>query len=267
MFTKLLPLILAMAPAIHAAGWITWTQVNPETQLQGVFTGGTGAYAGTVTATVTNSTSGSTAGINGIIVQSTTNLTTNFTNNYPTNPGPIFPNFGVSYNDSQDAYTVTVDFSGLANGYLPAGSLLAILDVDIQENLRNLRATDASSSAISTAWLNQRPGVAGFLDYANSNGDQTGSVTAPNMSDLNGVYQFLGNTQNDSAALLGYFTTQNIRTFAFEFDKSNNDISIDGTGGYGISIGEDVPEPSTTAMLSIAALAITIRLRYKLNRA
>ncbi len=34
------------------AGWITWTQATPVTQVQGTFTGGTGAYAGTVTATV-----------------------------------------------------------------------------------------------------------------------------------------------------------------------------------------------------------------------
>ncbi len=87
------------------------------------------------------------------------------------------------------------------------------------------------------------------------------------MSDTAGVYQFLGANPNDTAALLGYLTTQNIRTFAFEFDKSNNGSSIDGTGGYGISIGENVPEPSTTAMLSIAALAFVIRMRHKLNRA
>ncbi|MFN7939752.1 MAG: hypothetical protein U0R19_40875 [Bryobacteraceae bacterium] len=175
--------------------------------MQGVFTGGTGAYSGTVTATVTNSSSGATTGINGVIVQSTTNLTTTFQDNYHPNPGPVFPNFGVTYNDSQDAYTVTVDFSGLANGYLPAGSILAILDVDIQENLRDLRATDPSSAAILTAWLIQRPGDAGFLDYANIDGDQTGSLTAPTISNLNGVYQFLGKTPNDTAALIGYLTT------------------------------------------------------------
>ncbi|MBS1830172.1 MAG: PEP-CTERM sorting domain-containing protein [Acidobacteria bacterium] len=267
MLTNLFPLVIAMAPAIHAAGWVTWTQINPETQVQGVFTGGAGAYAGTVTATVSGASSGATTGINGLIVQSTTNLTTNFTNNYHTNPGPVFPNFGVTYNDSQDEYTVTVDFSGLANGYLPAGSILAILDVDIEENIRDLRATDPSSAAITTAWLIQRAGVAGFLDYVNADGDQTGSLTAPTMSNSAGVYQFLGKGFNDNAALLGYFTTQDIRTFTFEFDKSNNATSFNGTGGYGISIGEDVPEPSTTALLSIAALAFAIRMRRNLRRA
>lgn len=79
-------------------------------------------------------------------------LTTTFKNNYPVNAGGGFTVLANSYNDSGDAFRMTLDFSGLAGGALPVGSLLVILDLDINESYQNVTAYQGTT-ALATNWL------------------------------------------------------------------------------------------------------------------
>jgi hypothetical protein len=250
----------ACLPAAQA-GWVDWTVVTPGTQFTGVFENGSGAYAGTVTANVTSANQGVDPGISGLLSQSTNTLTATFLAHYIPNSGGTLPNLGISYNDSSDSYVVTISFAGLANGYLPAGTTIGFLDIDIEENLRNLSALDIDGNVINSSWLAQRAGTPGFFDYHNSGGDSTGFVTAPALSNAAGVYQFLGQIPNDTAVMLGYVTTQNVSSFSFLFDKTTPGVS--GPGGYGLTVGEQVPEPGTylLSILGLAALGLRQRLR------
>ena len=250
--------LLATAGQLQA-GWITWTNstTTPGLAASGVFAGGSGAYSGTVSAALSDVTDGlGTAGVPGLDARLYVNgdLTTSFKANYPVNnPGGSFTALANSYNDSGDSYTITVDFSGLMNGYLPAGSLFAILDLDILENYRNVKAFGGTGQ-INTPWLAARTGTAGLLDWYNIDGDQTGSVAGPTGSEALGVYQFVGPAGNYTSALAGFATTQDISSMSLFFDKSNNSPASPGTGGPGFSIGTEVPEPGTMTLLGIASI-------------
>jgi hypothetical protein len=247
-------LILFLAATQLQAGWITWTNGTPGVTATGSFDGASGAYTGTVTAGLSNIVDGSVTGVPGLDARLYTNseLTTSFKQNYPVNPGGSFTTLANSYNDRTDAYTITLDFTGLANGYLPSGSLFAIVDLDIVEDYRNVTAYQGLTT-ISTNWLTAVTGGGALLDWYNIDGNQTGSVTGPSMSVSGGVYQFLGPSVNDNSALVGYRTTQDLTRMTIDFSSSAGGGG--GTGGPGLAIGSDVPEPGTLTLFSIASLA------------
>src|SRR3954451_9732557 len=60
------------------------------------------------------------------------------------NAGTLVTSIGTPYNDTGDKYHVQIDFSGTTGGtnpnVLPAGSIFAILDLDITENYRKIFA-------------------------------------------------------------------------------------------------------------------------------
>lgn len=149
-------------------------------------TGGSDAYAGTVSAALSNVTDGlGTIGVPGLDARLYANgdLTTSFQANYPVNnPDRSFTALANSYNDTGDSYTITVDFSGPMNGYLPAGSLFVILDWDILENYRDVKAFGGTGQ-INTPWLAARTRTASLLDWHNIGGDETGSVAGPTSSE------------------------------------------------------------------------------------
>ncbi len=246
------------------AGWIVWTNTNPGVTATGAFPTGSGP-SGTVIANVSIVSDGLNNGVLGIEgrVYGNALLTPTFTANYPTNPDGSFTNLATSYNDSQDAYTILLDFSGLLNGVLPSGSLVTILDLDILENYRNVTATDVNGNQIATPWLAAMTGQAALLDWYAVGGDSTGSVTAATTSNTLGVYQFLGQTANDDSALLGFRTTQDIRSLSILFNKSNNLNADAGTGGSLLAIGSPVPEPGTMSMFAVASLAGLALLRKR----
>lgn len=253
-------LLLAAGSMNLQAGWVIWTNGTPLGEAaSGVFGGGAGAYAGTVTAGLSNINDGGTPGVLGLDARlyPGSQLTSSFTANYPVNPDGSFATLANSYNNNQDSYTITLDFSGLANGFLPSGSLFAVLDLDILENYRNVTAFGPGNVQITSTWLAALGGQAALLDWYGVDGDQTGFVGGPTVSFSSGVYQFLGPNGNDNSALAGFLTTQDIRTLTLFFDKANNATSIDGGGGPGLAIGtfQEVPEPGTMALFTTAGLA------------
>jgi tetrahydromethanopterin S-methyltransferase subunit F len=264
---SLLALCGATAQLSHA-GWVVWTNQNPGVSAAGVFAGSSGAYAGTVNATVSNGVSGLANGFVGLDGRSYPNadLTPSFLANYAANPNGAFTVLANSYNDTLDAYTITLDFTGLANGFLPAGSLFTILDLDIGENYRNVQATGENGNPILTAWLAALNGQAGLLDWYSPafDGDQTGFVTGPASSLAGGVYQFLGPPNvNDTSALAGFATTENLRSIRIQFDRNNNGTAIAGTGGPGLAIS-DVPEPASCLTMAGGLILFGLRrLRHR----
>ena len=89
----------------------------------------------------------------------------------PGNPG--LPFIGNVYNDTGDRYTVTIDFTGLAGGALPASALFASGDYDIAESLMNLTAFTTGGIQIAAPWLISIGGLAGYLDVNATGGDES----------------------------------------------------------------------------------------------
>jgi len=258
-------LVMAAFPTVSSAQWLQHTTTNTGTALTAVFPGASGAYTGNVVTTASNITDGGNDGVPAIVPQSFTNLTPSFAGyGYTTNAG-AFDYFGVTYNNSQDAYHVSIDFTGLANGYLPAGTVMGVLDVNILENILHMQAFDPSSSQITSSWLNALPGSLGspgpgYFDYNNAGGDSSLSITGPVTSAVSGTYDWLGTAINDDSLFLGYVTTQNIRNIEFDFSKSNNQQGLPGGGGYGIAF-QAVPEPFSMAAFGVGLLAVARRRR------
>lgn len=260
---KIVPLaalcaLTSLSGTAHAQ-WASYTVQTPTTALNGSFNVG-GAYSGGFKVYTQNFTDGGNDGIPGIVPVSYNQLTTSFTNNLPTNPGPAFDYFGVTYNNSGDSYDVILDFSGLQNGYLPMGTIVGFLDIDILEDMQRLVAWDSSNNFISNPWLTPMGGQAALLDYSSVGGDSTGSITGPVTAYNSGAYDFFGQSPNWDAAFLGYTTTQDVSMMLFHFAKSNASQFAPGTGGYGLALGV-VPEPTSMAVLAFGAAGLIARRR------
>ena len=269
LYRGILLLFVAASVQLHA-GWITWTNGTPGVTATGSFDGGSGAYAGTATAAISAVTDGGSNGVPGISASSFANgdLTTSFLNNFPVNSNGGFTALANGYNNTQDAYLITLNFTGMASGFLPSGTLFTVLDLDSLENYRNVTAFAPGGAPIGTPWLSPLGGVAGFLDfsYLVDGVDSTGSFTAiPSVSFSGGLYQMIGPAVNESTSLLGFRTTQNLERITLAFDLSNNQTASFAGGGPQIAIGtEAVPEPGTMTMFGIASVAgLLLRLKKK----
>lgn len=259
---------LAAAVQLHA-GWITWTNGTPGVTATGSFDGGSGAYAGTATAAISAVIDGGSNGVPGITASSFANgnLTTSFLSNFPVNGDGSFTALANSYNNTQDAYLITLDFTGMANGFLPSGTLFTVLDLDSQENYRNVTAFAPGGAQIGSPWLSPLGGIAGLLDFSDlvDGVDSTGTFTPPSVSYGGGLYQLIGPAANESTPLLGFRTTQDLERITLAFDLSNNQFANPAAGGPQIAIGtEAVPEPGTMTMFGIASVAgLLLRLKKK----
>jgi hypothetical protein len=264
----ILLLFLAATVQLHA-GWITWTNGTPGVTATGSFDGGSGSYAGTATAAISNVIDGGSNGVPGISASSFANgvLTTSFLNNFPVNSNGTVTALANGYNNTQDAYLITLDFTGMANGFLPSGTLFTVLDLDSLENYRNVTAFAPGGAQVGTAWLSPLGGIAGLLDFSTlvDGVDSTGSFTPPSVSFSGGLYQMIGPAANESTSLLGFRTTQNLERITLAFDQSNNQTALFAGGGPQIAIGtEAVPEPGTMTMFGIASVAgLLLRLKKR----
>jgi hypothetical protein len=248
--------LAALAILPTQAAWVDWTTITPTNQVNGIFQGGTGAYAGTIVATRSNVNAGLSPTSPGLAPNSITSalITPTFASLYPLNLGGIWPLLGAAYDDTNESFDGEINFTGLANGFLPNGTLFSLFDIDSREDLLNLTAYDAGGIQIATPWLFQRPGILGFLDANLLDGvDNTASFGAV-VSTLNaGVYNFNGPDQNDSGAALMFFTTADISRLTYS--TQHRLPGFNGGGGYNFAFAADaVPEPSTYAMFSLGLL-------------
>lgn len=190
------------------------------------------------------------------------------------NPGPSVDMLGTPYNDSGDKYRVTIDFSGTTGGsnpgVLPAGSIFAIIDLDILEDYRNVAAVDSSLNPIVTPWIN---GPNGFFDATNPMTPNpavfwgsTPTLTGP----VAGVYQMFGPAWNDDAEMWLFNTTQDVRAISFDMQKSGPVPAAVGGGGAGWAFytppGTIVPEPATLALVSVGMVFSSCTLRRRLRK-
>ncbi len=263
-------LMLALGIALSLASttqaqWLIHTPAPGPTPLPGATTAmfpyQVGAYAGTVNVTTNPISSGIVAGTIGIAPNPFTNLTTDFfSNGYTTNPGGTFDQLNVASNDTADIYRVTFNFSGLALGYLPAGSCIAFLDVDINENVSELKAKDSSGNLIGTAWLGSPSPV---FDY-NAPTDSFNPGDEASISLTGGTYNINGKPgpTNPTSLFQGFTITQDIRSFTFIYDHTQTPPA-NGAGGYAIAISQQIPEPGTTTLAIVGAIGCLIASRRK----
>ena len=231
------------------AQWLTHTPDNaqpPGTATNAAFPYG---LSGNVTATVTVAIDGLGNGIPGISPNPFTAVTNTFNSFFSVNPGTnTFDFLNITSNDTGDFLQVVFDFSGLQGGVLPAGSTIAFLDVDNNENVLELSgfAQGGLGGQYFTPWLTQFNGVGGTppdaFDYENPDGGVLPALAAV-VNQSSGFYSLVGDPSNEDSAFQGFTTNVPLGSLSFIYDLS------DPTGNanpafntYGIAI-QAVPEP------------------------
>lgn len=138
----------------------------------------------------------------------------------------VFAFNGSTGSGMSHSWTVTYNFSGLTNGYLPAGTLIGFTDIDGTPETAILSAVLASGSG---AWLSAAP-----LDYTtNSTHGQAAYNSGAN------TYSFDGPSVSNGAIL--YFTTKNLTSVTLNITTGS------GGGSLGVKFAAPVAAPITTS--------------------
>lgn len=259
-------LILFGLVASHTqANWMTFT--GGPTNALGSWPGGS-AYTGTATVTASNFVNGNpSTPLIGLTPQSIPNLSPDyFATGLVPNPGPVVTGIATPYNDPGDKYHVKIDFSGMSSssssGVLPAGSTFSIVDLDLSEVYLQIKATDASNTPITTAWMSS-PGPWFDMTLAMI---PVGSLgPPPTMSGpFSGVYNAFGVGWNFDIGMWLFTTTQAVRTIEFDMAKQSTGGGGGGGGaGWAFYSPPGVPEPGSAAIVigAVAFLWPAIRRR------
>ena len=168
------------------------------------------------------------------------------------NPGNVVPVISTPYNDTGDRYHVQIDFSGTVGsssvGVLPAGSVFAVVDLDIQEDYRRITATNAANALITTPWI---AGPNGYFDATPPMIAQSSLVPNPTLvGPAAGIYDMFGVSYNFDVGMWMFQTTQDVKTISFDMQKSTGGNAIGG-GGAGLAF-YSVPEPSSGVLALVA---------------
>jgi hypothetical protein len=261
--SKVLPTALAFA-AVSAtqAQWLEHTSVTTGVTTNSTFIGGSGAYSGNVSSSISNVIDGMSNGVPGILPGAQNLLTPTFFANYPANPSGHLRFLNVTGNDSGDMYKVTMDFTGLSLGYLPAGTLVSFLDVDISEQVERLVAFDTTATQFSTPWLT--PSSISVFDYDMSDGtDGIAPSQAAAVSNTGGMYQLSGTQVNQTATFQGFNTNQNLTKMEWTMSRPIGQL-VAGGYGYGVALkSQPVPEPASCAALVVGAMGLVARRRAR----
>jgi hypothetical protein len=175
------------------------------------------------------------------------------------------PSLATNYNDAGDRYHVVFDFSGTVGGptpgVLPAGTLIAIGDIDIDENYRGIRATNALNANISTPWLS---GPNGYFDATDPMIPQGSLVPNPVLAGpVGGVYDMFGVSYNFDIGMWLFRTTQDVRTISFDMEKDvGGNALVNGGAGWEF-YAPAVPEPGSWALLAGALATLGRRWRRR----
>jgi hypothetical protein len=226
---------------------------------------GTSALSGTATVTASNF-------INGNNVTPAIGLTPNnigpplstdfFAAGLQPNLGGNVPVISTPYNDAGDKYHVVIDFSGTTGGpnpgVLPAGTLFALIDLDIQEDYRKITATDAANAQITTPWI---MGPNGYFDATPPMIPQASLIPNPTLTGpVSGVYEMFGVSYNFDVGMWLFKTTQDVKTISFDMQKSTGGNAIGG-GGAGWAFYAPIPEPASSGLFFVAIGALALARR------
>jgi hypothetical protein len=246
-------ILLGLTATQLQANWMVFT--GGPTVATGVWPAGS-ALSGTAVATASNFVNGNMATLPIGLVPTAVGpaLSPNyFATGLIPNPGSLVTVLSTPYNDTGDKYHTVIDFSGTSNGstpgVLPAGSIFAIIDLDITENYRKVFATDAANNFISTPWIS---GPNGFFDMTNP---VAGSSPPPTFAGpVTGVYGMFGITYNFDAGMWLFKTTQDVKTINFDMEVGVGGNTIGGGGaGWAFYTGpaNNVPEPTVATLACI----------------
>lgn len=256
-------ILVALGAANSArAQWIEFTG-GPDAVV-GTWPVGSG-LSGTATVTASNFVNGNTATPHVALVPTQISSLSSdfFAAGLTTNSSGTVPSLATNYNDAGDRYHVVFDFSGTVGGptpgVLPAGTLIVIGDIDIDENYRGVRATNALNTTISTPWLS---GPNGYFDATDPMLPQSSLVPNPVLAGpVAGVYDMFGVSYNFDIGMWLFRTTQDVRTISFDMEK---DVGGNGlvNGGAGWAFySPAVPEPGSLALLLGAMVTLGRRWR------
>jgi hypothetical protein len=164
---------------------------------------------------------------------------------------------GTPYNDAGDTYHVVIDFSGTIGGptpgVLPAGTVFALIDLDIDEDYRRISATNALNLPIVTPWI---AGPNGYFDMTPPMIPQGSLVPNPTLvGPVAGVYDMFGVSYNFDVGMWLFKTTQDIKTLSFDMQRGLGGNAIGG-GGAGWAFYAPVPEPSSAVLACCAVIAL-----------
>jgi len=184
----------------------------------------------------------------------TDNLNSTFTGVWTATPEPNWvgsvtrtgPNTGGSGPNG----TSTFDFSGLANGVLPATSPFFFSDLDAGSGLEQItfQAYDASHDLITAAWLDSTLGQAGVSSPSDMPGWNWDTGTS--------TYTFDGSTVPGNPSV-GFYLQNNLDIGSL--------VVVRDTSFANFAIGAPVPtpEPATLALLGGGVSALTLFRRRK----
>jgi hypothetical protein len=242
-------------PTVHA-NWMTFTG-GPVVAL-GTWPGGS-ALSGNAVVTASNFINGNNAtGPIGLTPITITGLSPDyFATTLQPNAGPSVSSIGTPYNDAGDKYHVVIDFTGTLGGSnpgtLPAGSIFAILDLDIVENYRNVTATNAANVQIVTPWIN---GPNGYFDMTNPMLAAGTLIPNPSLTGpVAGVYQMFGVSYNFDVGMWLFKTTQDVKTIAFDMERNTGNNAIGGGGATWAFYTAPIPEPTAVALVTGGVIA------------
>jgi hypothetical protein len=251
---------LALGATDVKANWMTFSG-GPGVAI-GTWPGGSG-LSGFATVTATNF-------VNGNPITPAIGLTPNtigpplsadfFAAGLMPNPGNTVPVISTPYNDTGDRYHVEIDFSGTAGpssaGVLPAGTVFALIDLDIQEDYRRITATNAANAQITTPWI---AGPNGYFDATPPMIPQSSLVPNPTfVGPAGGVYDAFGVGYNFDVGMWLFQTTQDVKTISFDMEKSTGGNQIGG-GGAGWAFYAPIPEPAALPVLLLGGGLLLLR--------